>query len=233
MIDDYDLQNNPIVRYSSWVDKDSTDNRNVDYGDVEARFAVAFYMEEAVHYGTYYGVQQCYGPFNNYVLDVPFDEISMTTDAPENVTEGEPVEVDVRFENDWKPLEADLNGEACISGYCSEFSRENVSIPTGGRTIDVEVAEPVSNFTGDVSVDMGGTLGLDMEEFRTENVATDCDGDGEKEDASTCSTVKIADLEGSQVVNVVRAPEEPPEDSGLFEEVLQMLQPVIKILTFG
>lgn len=231
VVDDYSLQENPIVRYSSWVEKEGTDNRVQQYGDIEARFANPFYMENAVAWGTYYGVQQCYGPFNRYNLDVNFDQISMEAEAPENVTEGEPVKVDVRFENGWKPLKADLNGEACISDkYCSEFSKEDVSVPVGGTTVTVEAAKPASNFTGEVSVDMGGSLGMDMSSFQTKNVVTDCDGDGTKEDASQCDVVQIAKLEGDQVVNVVPEQEEPPLGLGMVEKILSSLW---KILTYG
>lgn len=230
VVDDYSLNGNPIVDYSSWVDKEDSENNEADYGDLKAVFAQPLYKESSVWRGSYFGMDACYGPLNRYSIQVPFDGLSMTAEAPENVTEGEQVVVDVRFENGWKPLEADLTGEACISGYCSEFSRSNVSIPVGGRTVSVEAAEPVANFTGEVSVDVGGQLGLDMQEFETENVVTDCDGDGENEDASRCSTVQIAELDGGQLVNVVPAPEEPPSDSGFLDG---FLQPLIRFLSFG
>lgn len=224
VIDDYSLQDNPIIRYSPWVDETGTDNRNQQYGDLEALFAVALYMDNVVHYGNYYGVEQCYGPFNQYSIQVPFDEISMSSEAPVNVTEGESVEVEALFENSWKPLQADIRGESCIGGYCSEFSKSNVSIPVGGRTVTLEVGEAVENFTGEVSVDMGGTLGLDMDEFQTRNVVTDCDGDGVNENASRCSTVKIAELGGDEVVNVIPEPEEPPEAGpGIIDRVLGLV----------
>jgi len=230
VVDEYSLNGNPIVDYSSWVEEDDTDNHEQSYGNVEAQFAKPFYKETSVWRGTYFGMDACYGPLNRYSIQVPFEQLSMTADAPENVSEGEQVVVDVRFENGWKRLEADLTGEACISGLCSEFSRSNVSVPVGGRTVSVEAAEPVVNFTGEVSVDVGGQLGLDMREFEAENVVTDCDGDGENEDASRCSTVQIAELDGGQVVNVVPAPEEPPSDSGFLDNLLQSL---IQFLTAG
>lgn len=235
VIDDYSLQNNPIVRYSGWVDKQSTDNRVQQYGEIEATFAVAFFMEEAVYYGTYYGVEQCYGPFNQYSLTVPFEEISMQSQAPSNVTEGEPVNVDFRFENGWKPLIADLRGEACISdNYCSSFSRENVPVPVGGTTVAVEAADPVSNFTGDVSVDFEGTLSLDMERFQAENVVVDCNGDGELQDASECSELKIAELQGDELVNVIPDPEEPPnQGGGVFTFISRVITGIVRFLSFG
>ncbi|MFU1780288.1 hypothetical protein ACM16X_02780 [Haloarcula japonica] len=234
-VDDYNLQDNKIIIYSSWADRSGSDNRVQQYGDLEAMFANAFYMENAVYRGTYYGVQTCYGPFNQYNLDVDFDAVSMTAEAPKNVSEGEPVEVDVRFENQWRPLRADIQGEACTSdSLCEEFSREGVEIPEGGRTVTVDAIQPAENFTGDISVDVGGRIGLDTEEFTVEGVAVDCDSDGDYEDPSTCSMIQFGELESGKVVNVLTEPEEPPKpDSNLEEFFSSLLSSLWEILSYG
>jgi len=72
VVDDYSLNGNPIVDYSSWVDKEDSENNEASYGDLTAVFAQPLYRETAVHWGTYYGVDTSWPPTSTETSPVKF-----------------------------------------------------------------------------------------------------------------------------------------------------------------
>jgi len=201
-VDKYSL-NDAIYEYTSWTDDESSSGeyRSEEYGNgVKATYANPFYMESDVYWGYFQGIENCHGPFNRYELPVDFESISNTVEAPEKVSEGESFTVDYVFENGWKPLKTDVSAEVCVGDLCRTVEKEDVSVPVGGKTVGLEVTPETS---GSVEVEADGEIGLDASKIRLSGVGVDADGDGSMEDPGNVSMIKIGEIEGNQVVEVV------------------------------
>jgi len=201
-VDKYSL-NSAIYEYTSWTDDESSSqeyrSQTFDNG-ISAVFANPFYMESDVYWGYFQGIESCYGPFNRYEMPVDFDSISNSVEAPETVTEGETFTVDYVFENGWRPLKANVSAQVCIGDLCRTVEKNIQEIPVGGGTVSLSVTPESS---GEVSVDASGVVGLDTSSIRFEGVSTDVDGDGDMENPNNHEMIKIGEIEGSEIVDVV------------------------------
>jgi hypothetical protein len=201
-VDKYSL-NSAIYEYTSWTDDESSSqeyrSQTFDNG-ISAVFANPFYMETDVYWGYFQGIESCHGPFNRYEMPVDFDSISNTVEAPETVSEGESFTVDYRFENGWRPLKTNVSTQVCIGDLCRTVEKTGQEVPVGGRTVSLSITPETS---GEVSIDADGVVGLDTSSMRFEGVSTDVDGDGDMENPNNHGMIKIGEIEGSQVVDVV------------------------------
>jgi len=176
--------------------------------EMEMEFAYFHYMDEQWYGGYYYGVE-CQGTTSIYRLAIPFDKISVDTTVPDEVEAGEQIPVAFEFTNGFVPLVADVDVSVCIDGQFCESVQRNVSVPTGQHTETIMVDSPES---GSVSVDVAGTLGIDLDRFRVEDVAVRCDGS--LRSASECSTITVAEIGGGGVTEVNRPLSDQVEDIG-------------------
>lgn len=226
-VDDYNIDDS-IDIYPSLSDRESTDNQEGTYGDLDAEFANPFYMDTQVYLGTFYGVSRCYGPMNRYELAVPFDQISNTVTVPDTAEADEQIAVEYRFSNQWTRLEADLEAEVCIGNqFCRTVSRENASVPVGQSTATVTFTPDAS---GQVTVDAIGQLGIDPDTYPVEDVAVDCNGDGTRQDPTTCDMITVADIRGGDVVRI-RQPPAPVTFADLDATLLAWIDGVIDFFT--
>lgn len=234
-LDSYSL-NNDIEQYPSQSQYDSTpnDQRKEDYGEISAWYGAPYYLYADVYWGYYLGLERCYGPMNRYTMQVPFDEISAKVETPGNITEGEPLEATVRFENGWRQLKANLSAEVCVrESFCKTVDRNNIEVPPGSVSIDLVAASAEeTNATGEMRVDLSGTIGLDLSDMKTQNVVVECNGEGSKENASECVSVKIGEISGEGVTTVLERPEEPPSNEGLGTLISKIITRIIQFLTF-
>lgn len=233
VVDSYSLQGKKVQVKA--VDSDK--NREAEYGPISASFGNPFYMD----YDTWYGNGQvyvlsvnCYGPLNRYKLTVPFNQVSVDTSLPGNITEGNSVVVKTKVENGWKPLEADLSAEVCVTTvHCNKVSKENVSIPVGGKTIRFTVVNPEpTKKVSMANVDVSGRIGVDTDKFNTKNVAVDCDADGVNEKPSNCDMIMIGKIKGETgaVEFIERKQKENKNQSKAGDKDLSFIEKKIKVL---
>lgn len=208
-VDNYDL-NNPVLDFTSWVNKEdsSIEYRTETYSNgVEAVYSLPFYMDSVVYWGTYYGIDNCYGPMNRYKMDVDYSSISHEVNVPDQVETGDKVKVTHTFNNEWKPLETDLSTEVCLgNGFCKTLEKDNVEISDNGVR---EVTQSfIAEASGETDVKVSGSVGLDISSLTLEGVVVDGDGDGVKEDPADLDSIKIGDIEGEGVTQVDIASED-------------------------
>lgn len=151
----------------------------------------------------FFGMNTCYGTFNKYMLPVNHSSIDATSSIPAKAVQGETVVATVDLTNNWKPLEADLTVELCVNDrFCEELTKEDVQVNQRTTTVTFPYTPDT---TGDLSITVSGPIGLDLDHYRGDGVAVDCDRDGKRDDPTQGEMITVGTVQNSGVTQVKTA----------------------------